>query len=273
MTAPWQPYIEPQPISSAGISLVEAFGKMVQSEWSLHSFELFEALAEIEHTPEGEVPVSAIVQTCARTFQEAVLAGTLQTSARPLDGGEPTALKPLHWEIDNPVPRIASGCLNLEDWSNGLATPTHRIFVDRSDFDTFLASLMTQDEIYDAVGQARKSFTSAPPPQTSPATEKRALPERDRHRRQMAGETVRQAGAKNPQGLAPATEQAPVRAEETILRRPEVLSRIAVSASTLDNLIKAGTFPKQIQLGPRSVGWYESQIAEWIAQRRAASSA
>ncbi|WP_338642510.1 helix-turn-helix transcriptional regulator [Novosphingobium olei] len=29
-------------------------------------------------------------------------------------------------------------------------------------------------------------------------------------------------------------------------------------------MIKAGTFPKQIPIGPRAVGWYASQIAEWM---------
>ncbi|WP_420874048.1 helix-turn-helix transcriptional regulator [Novosphingobium olei] len=46
------------------------------------------------------------------------------------------------------------------------------------------------------------------------------------------------------------------------MRRPEVLSRIGVSQSTLANMIKAGTFPKRIPIGPRAVGWYASQIAE-----------
>lgn len=265
MTAPWQPYIEHQPVSSAGISLVEAFGKMVQAEWSLHSFDLFEALGETEETPEGEIPVSVIVQICARTFQEAVLEGKLQTSARPLAGGEPVELKPLHWEIDNPVPRMASGCLNLDDWSNVLAPPTHRIFVNRKDFDAFLATLMTQDEIYEAVGAGARS--KRPASELMPATTSSIVnkPVREQQATRVAATTS--------EGVPPASIRQAQQFEESILRRPEVLSRIGVSQSTLDNMVKAGTFPKQIQLSPRAVGWYASQIAEWMENRAKAAKA
>lgn len=269
MTAPWRPYTEHQPVSSCGISLVEAFGKMVQAEWSLYSFDLFEALGETEETPEGEIPVSAIVQICARTFQEAILEGKLQTSARPLAGGEPVTLKPLHWEIDNPVTRMASGCLNLDDWCNVLAAPTHRIFVNRKDFGVFLASLMTQDEIYDAVGggsRSRESAAETTPASTSPNANKTVREQPD-HR------AAATASPAKSEAVPPAFARPAQQFEETILRRPEVLSRIGVSKSTLDNMVKEGSFPRQVQLGPRSVGWYESQIAEWIAQRRAVRSA
>ncbi|NML93981.1 hypothetical protein [Novosphingobium olei] len=111
-----------------------------------------------------------IVQICARTLQEAVLEGKLETSARPLTGGKPVLLRPLHWETDTPVPRMASRCLKLDDWCNVLATSTHRIFVNRNDVEEFLASFMTQDEIYDAVGasaRARKRAVEVLPVSTS----------------------------------------------------------------------------------------------------------
>ena len=31
--------------------------------------------------------------------------------------------------------------------------------------------------------------------------------------------------------------------------------------------MKEGNFPKPIALGPRSVGWLESEISEWIWER------
>ena len=31
--------------------------------------------------------------------------------------------------------------------------------------------------------------------------------------------------------------------------------------------IRAGTFPAPIQLGPNSIGWYEDEIADWLASR------
>ena len=35
---------------------------------------------------------------------------------------------------------------------------------------------------------------------------------------------------------------------------------------TLAN-VKSGTFPRQVQLGPRAVGWLESEVSDWIAER------
>jgi prophage regulatory protein len=57
----------------------------------------------------------------------------------------------------------------------------------------------------------------------------------------------------------------------TILRRKQVESRVGLSRSTIYDAVKAGTFPKPIQLGPRSVGWLESDVAAWLEQRIAQS--
>lgn len=55
--------------------------------------------------------------------------------------------------------------------------------------------------------------------------------------------------------------------EPAILRRPQVQQRTGLSRSTLYQYIKDGEFPKSIALGPRSVGWLESDISDWIAER------
>lgn len=55
--------------------------------------------------------------------------------------------------------------------------------------------------------------------------------------------------------------------EPAILRRPQVQQRTGLSRSTLYQYIKDGEFPKSIALGPRSVGWLESDISDWIAAR------
>ena len=51
---------------------------------------------------------------------------------------------------------------------------------------------------------------------------------------------------------------------QTILRLPSVKERTGLSRSTIYLLILKGTFPKQIKLGERAVGWIESDINEWI---------
>lgn len=54
-----------------------------------------------------------------------------------------------------------------------------------------------------------------------------------------------------------------------ILRRPKVEEKSGLARSTLYLLVKSGKFPKPINLGPRSVGWIESEIDEWLALRMA----
>lgn len=56
-----------------------------------------------------------------------------------------------------------------------------------------------------------------------------------------------------------------------ILRLKEVQSITGLSRSTIYAEIAKGNFPKQVKLtGARSVGWYESAIAQWIESRQQA---
>ena len=51
----------------------------------------------------------------------------------------------------------------------------------------------------------------------------------------------------------------------TILRRKQVEERTGLSRSTIYLRVKEGTFPKQVRLGPRTVGWVESEINALLA--------
>lgn len=55
--------------------------------------------------------------------------------------------------------------------------------------------------------------------------------------------------------------------EPAILRRRQVEQRTGLARSTLYQYIKDGDFPAPVQLGPRAVGWLESDISAWIAAR------
>lgn len=60
----------------------------------------------------------------------------------------------------------------------------------------------------------------------------------------------------------------------TILRRKQVEARTGLAKSTIYSRIQSGTFPAPIQLGEKSggcVGWVESDISAWIADRIEAS--
>lgn len=53
----------------------------------------------------------------------------------------------------------------------------------------------------------------------------------------------------------------------TILRLPVVKARTGLSRSTIYLRVNNGTFPRPINLGARAVGWLESEIDSWLAQR------
>ncbi len=52
-----------------------------------------------------------------------------------------------------------------------------------------------------------------------------------------------------------------------ILRLPEVIIRVGLRRASIYQHMAAGSFPKQIALGIRAVGWLESEIDEWLAVR------
>jgi prophage regulatory protein len=65
------------------------------------------------------------------------------------------------------------------------------------------------------------------------------------------------------------------RMADRILRLPGVKAATGLSRSTIYNLVGAGAFPRPVQLGPRAVGWLESEVDAWAnfnPRRRAISS-
>lgn len=58
---------------------------------------------------------------------------------------------------------------------------------------------------------------------------------------------------------------------DNFLREPEVLRRSGASHVTLYRWEAAGTFPKRRQIGPNTVGWLESEVAEWQKSRPTSS--
>ncbi len=52
-----------------------------------------------------------------------------------------------------------------------------------------------------------------------------------------------------------------------LLRWPELKERIPISHSRIYIMMKAGTFPRTVSIGARSVAWLESEIDEWLQER------
>lgn len=55
----------------------------------------------------------------------------------------------------------------------------------------------------------------------------------------------------------------------TLLRRTQVEAITGLARSTIYKLIKAGTFPKPIQLTDRAVAWPSNQIELWVSEKLA----
>ena len=53
----------------------------------------------------------------------------------------------------------------------------------------------------------------------------------------------------------------------SILRMKDLLHRLRLSRGTINDKVAKGEFPLPINLGPRAVGWLESDIQKWIESR------
>ena len=55
--------------------------------------------------------------------------------------------------------------------------------------------------------------------------------------------------------------------EQRILRLPAVKLLTGLSRSTIYLRMSEGSFPKQVNLGSRAVGWISSEIDHWIEEK------
>ena len=55
---------------------------------------------------------------------------------------------------------------------------------------------------------------------------------------------------------------------DVLINRKTLLSKIPVSARTIDTMEKEGDFTQRIVVSSHSVAWYLSEVDAWIAQRR-----
>jgi prophage regulatory protein len=55
--------------------------------------------------------------------------------------------------------------------------------------------------------------------------------------------------------------------QDHLLRLSEVMSETRLGRTTIYRLMGAGQFPRSIQLTPKLVSWWQSEIREWRATR------
>ncbi|MEQ8799547.1 MAG: AlpA family transcriptional regulator [Salinisphaeraceae bacterium] len=58
-----------------------------------------------------------------------------------------------------------------------------------------------------------------------------------------------------------------------IIRLPDVILRTGLSRSSVYLRIANGEFPRPVPLGGRAVGWVESEVEQWLADKIESSRA
>ena len=61
--------------------------------------------------------------------------------------------------------------------------------------------------------------------------------------------------------------------QNRIVRKTELFSRLGLSDATIWRMERDGKFPRRIQLGGKAVGWFDSEINDWMNQKSAARGA
>lgn len=52
-----------------------------------------------------------------------------------------------------------------------------------------------------------------------------------------------------------------------IIRLPDVMRKTGASKPTLYKWMREDRFPKPIKIGARAVGWFDSEVNDWIKSR------
>ena len=71
--------------------------------------------------------------------------------------------------------------------------------------------------------------------------------------------------------MAAPAQAAPAEHPRRFIKLREVKALTTLSTSELYRRIAAGTFPRQIMLGPKSAVWLEAEVTAWCDERIAAS--
>lgn len=249
---PWSPYLEPAPIASAGRTpLLTAFGNVVRAQHDFHPHELPEIFAAPEDEGENDA-CRYMVTLDAALLAAQFVRGRIATFARPLGGGEVVAIEASAWEIDDPLPRMATGAFNLERWADPEAQLTHRIFVDTAGFDEWLAALkpvgpLSAREIEEVID---------PQLRAARAVAAKRVRQQPGARASFGGEITAPPAA-HPAGLGP-----------ELLTLTEVSDLIRKGRSSIYAMIAEGQFPEPIKLGSNS-RWDKHEVKAWIEEQAA----
>ena len=247
----WSPYEGRTSMVSGGRrTLTSAFADLVVSRQGFQSYELPEIFVAPEDDGENDA-ARDLVRLEAEHLSRIFANGRLASFARPLGGGEVTAIAPELWELDDTLPRFATGALNLEHWADESAEPTHRIFVDGQQFDSWLASLKPLGPL------SNRQIEEIVDPQLRAA---RSVARRSVDREISNADRVVDGHAhmaSTPPGVGP-----------EFLTVEEVSTLINRSRSSIYDYEKKGQFPERVKIGASS-RWLKTGVHAWIAEQAA----
>ena len=245
---PWSPYEgRANLVSSGRKTLVSAFGDVVSCRAGFSPAELPDIFAAPRDNGENDA-ARDLVQLDAELMAHMFAIGKLDTFGRPLGGGEVVTIPMAHWELDDPLPRFATGAFNLKQWWEASAELTHRIFVDTKQFDRWLASLqplgpLTNRQV-EAILDPQKRAVRA---MASDATVKASS--------QASFDEAQSQLSPDPPGVGP-----------VLMTLDEVCDLTRRSSSTIYTSMEKGIFPEPIKLGSSS-RWLKSEVLAYIAEQ------
>lgn len=248
---PWTPYNGRVSFhSDRRKALTAAFADLVLCRAGFAFYELPEIFSAPHDEGENDAARDLVrldAEHLARTFAS----GRLATFGRPLGGGEVFSIDASLWELDDPLPRFATGALNLNHWADPNTPPTHRIFVDIAQFDEWLAALkplgpLTARQVEEIV---------EPQLRAAHAVEARKINSVTKVKLEV-GELPK-ALTSDPPGVGP-----------VLLTIEEVSQLIGRSVSTIYGDEKKGAFPERLKLGSSS-RWRKDEVLGWIEEQSA----
>ena len=234
--------------SNERLTLVAAFSDVVQAYHGFHHTELREIASAPSDDGENDA-ARHLVQLDAEMLLRQFVTGRITTFSRPLCGGAVHNIPSNFWEIDDPLPRFATGGFNAENWSDPRARITHRIFVDSAQFDSWLAALkppgfLTARQV-EAIGNPQLRAARA-------AASRSAASIAD-----IPSDNSETTGTSVRNGVGP-----------QMLKLAEVEAMVSLGKSSIHQKIKDGKFPEQIKLGGAS-RWDKGEIEQYIAEQAA----
>lgn len=199
------------------------------------------------HADDGENDACRdLVRLVAELLAGKFVRGEIDTFIRPLNGGDVVKLSAEMWEIDDPLPRFATGALNRDDRADPDAEPTNRIFVDGGQFEHWLAALkppgpLTVREVEANVDPTLRAARSV---------SHRQAPQPDPERREPSPTL-----APGPDGLGP-----------ELLTLSEVEQMTTRKSSTIYKLESESQFPQRIKIGS-STRWKRTEVEAWLSEQ------